>query len=102
MAVEGLGAVVLYDGPATNNAPLRLSVDGFTRLYVQGSQPALGCIKPATAKRGGSMAMARQNADYTIKPSSSQLTIDLLAASDGTHVHADTSSGFIVLVIGYR
>lgn len=102
MAIEGLSAVMLYDGPATNNATLSQSVDGFTRLYVQGSQPALGCIKPTTAKSGGSMVMARQNSDYTIKTSSSQLTIDLLAASDGMHVHADTSSGFIKTVIGYR
>ena len=102
MAVEGLGAVVLYDGPATNNAPLRQSVDGFTRLYVQGSFPALGVLTPAMAKSGGTMLMVYQNADYTVGTGTSRRQITVVGDATGKSIKTTEGKPFITLVIGYR
>lgn len=102
MAIEGLNAVVLYDGPATSNATLSQSVDGFTRLYVQGNYPALGVLTPAMAKTGGTMLMVYQSADYTITTGSSRRQVTVNGDSSGRSIQTQESNPFIVLVIGYR
>lgn len=102
MAVEGLGAVVLYEGPATSNAPLSQSVDGFIRLYVQGSYPALGVLTPAMAKSGGTMLMVYQNADYTVGTGTSRRQITVVGDATGKSIKTTEGNPFITLVIGYR